>query len=352
MVSCKIRRIFYSKNYTIPRNNRGRLFGMALSGILPDSTTPPARYLYNNKEFEKEGGVYFYGARLFVPMIGRFAGVDPIAEKFAAWSPYSYTFNNPIRFIDPTGAAPEDIIILGSKAYQQQVRAQLWDLANSSQKGFDLVQNALSSNSNLIIQAGSGGNEVYYGGRNENGGKNIYLDLNISTFESSNCSIGGDCTTGLGHEFQHFSDISAESYAGSNKIPYENYLGDDGDVITNTFLSSEISAVGAENEIRASLGYDLRQTYAGVQVFGMKLNTNSSSYFTQGGLTSTNKYWNLSPIKGFKFSPNLTRPSNSSLSGLWNSMNSFSVKTRNFSNSNTMSTFDNVSGTGLRLSTN
>jgi len=31
---------------------------------------------------------------------------DPMAEYMNSWSPYSFTFNNPIRFNDPTGIVP------------------------------------------------------------------------------------------------------------------------------------------------------------------------------------------------------------------------------------------------------
>jgi RHS repeat-associated protein len=86
-------------------------FGMKHSPY-NESLPSSYKYKYNGKEYQDELGLnmYDYGARNYDPAIGRWMNVDPLAEEFPDTSPYVFVNNNPLRFTDPTGMAPEDQI--------------------------------------------------------------------------------------------------------------------------------------------------------------------------------------------------------------------------------------------------
>ncbi len=80
-------------------------FGLALNGPWMNNAAPYNLYQYNGKELQPDHGLgwYDYGARMYMPELGRWNGVDALAEKYAGWSTYNYVLGNPISFIDPDG---------------------------------------------------------------------------------------------------------------------------------------------------------------------------------------------------------------------------------------------------------
>ncbi|WP_080778183.1 RHS repeat-associated core domain-containing protein [Chryseobacterium phocaeense] len=64
------------------------------------------QYKYNGKELQ-ETGMYDYGARFYMPDLGRWGVIDPRGQY--THEAYSYVWNNPIMFTDPTGMQGEQV---------------------------------------------------------------------------------------------------------------------------------------------------------------------------------------------------------------------------------------------------
>ena len=103
-------RVVIDQNGTVEETNNYYPFG----GVFANSTNVQP-YKYNGKELDTKKGLnwYDYGARHYDAAVGRFATVDPMAEKYYFWSPYAYCLDNPIKYIDPNGMQSDDTIVDG-----------------------------------------------------------------------------------------------------------------------------------------------------------------------------------------------------------------------------------------------
>ena len=88
---------------------------------------PNYHYKYNGKELQ-ENSMYDYGARLYMPEIGRWNTIDPLAEK--THDPYGYVWNNPIRFIDPKG-------MMGEDWYEGSNKELVWFNGSGEREGYE-----------------------------------------------------------------------------------------------------------------------------------------------------------------------------------------------------------------------
>jgi RHS repeat-associated protein len=104
------------------------------------------RYNFLGKETQVGTGYIDLQARFYDPTVGRFTTVDPLSEKMSGWSPYSYGFNNPLRFIDPSGLAPSDWV-------QRRDGSIYWDKNANSQATTNKGETYLGTSLNFTFNS-------------------------------------------------------------------------------------------------------------------------------------------------------------------------------------------------------
>jgi RHS repeat-associated protein len=118
---------YYHKDHlnssTVMTNNSGTKVeetAYAPYGTMRSFTgTAVTNYRYTGKEIDPETNLYYYGARYYDPMMGRFITADSIVSD--VYDPqdlnrYAYCRNNPMKYVDPDGHAADtvwDLINIG-----------------------------------------------------------------------------------------------------------------------------------------------------------------------------------------------------------------------------------------------
>ncbi|MFJ7215016.1 SpvB/TcaC N-terminal domain-containing protein [Amycolatopsis sp. NPDC098790] len=118
---------------TYVTDERGKLashqeyFAYGESWVEETRTQEPVPYQYNGKEFDKETGLYFYGARYYNPRTNLWQSADPAVGSYLDGTPnggvrqpfnqaaYSYASDNPVRLTDPSGLSTWNRVMGGLK---------------------------------------------------------------------------------------------------------------------------------------------------------------------------------------------------------------------------------------------
>jgi len=122
------------------------------------------RYRFSGKEKDEGSGLYYFGARYYLPWLCRWANVDPMTFGFTEWSPYIYVQDNPTKFYDPDGKAPKTSISSADATKQLNKIAKQFnkDLNNLWSKSFKSGGKTVQEWAAIITKSTSGGKTTFH----------------------------------------------------------------------------------------------------------------------------------------------------------------------------------------------
>jgi RHS repeat-associated protein len=305
-------------------------------------TADSVRQKFTQKERDNETGLDYFGARYYESTQGRFTSPDPLLSSGTifdpqSWNRYSYTSNNPLRYIDPTGlydwsadlggsASDQDLLDKASAVQDAKKRKKAVDHANKvigqrnqfrdALAGLD----ALAKSGNLTAdQQPAIAGSVYAFGK-ENDGNKVIVDFKKqgsgtgATTDGTDAfgyifvsfdpgHHGNDLIIDLAHEGSHVADWQAFNWGADDD--FTNYQTERKAYMASSYAAQALGKGYYPNSIEE---VDVKQAVWNSGWKAADIGTKRSAgidrllanrYFDDSGkpITPSNQGWRASQIK-------------------------------------------------------
>ncbi len=206
---------------------------------------PGYMYKYNGKEYQEEFGLnsYDYGARLYMPDLGRWSNPDALSDLYPDWSPYNYTLNNPIFYIDPDGNYVDSSFIYEKNDegnYKNQNLVKAFETFATSKEGIAFLSNYAEEGQVIAgVEYGKSGEfhnngvDLGFGQLDKNDhaeGRTAYeesdrgIDITINVREKGNAD---NYIKSIGHEGYLHADKYSVDYSDDKQINFSTGIDKD-----------------------------------------------------------------------------------------------------------------------------
>ncbi len=205
------------------------------------------RYGFNGMEKDDEvkggGNSYDFGARMYDTRVGRWKTIDPLSKKYPCMTPYSYTANNPILYIEIDGREFDLSNLTDEEklGYEDKVK-----LLRENSKIFNYYYSVLENSKTVYtirVDPKKPGNGSFY----PEGNKSLGYDPNTVAFRSLDIASPYVTSQELFHAYQRELINSGVTYKNYETNKPMSNIETEGDLVSN-WVALEVSVSAPFNE--------------------------------------------------------------------------------------------------------